>query len=1318
MKENRKQIFAAALAVAALLGGMSAQAAAPRTVELGDGAEAAVKNSVAIGAGALAADIVDIGEEEYGQSTAVGYYAQALDDGAVALGASSNANGNQSTAVGYAAEAATSAAAFGGHSYAGEFRSTAVGLMARAVAKNSVAFGAYSVASEEGVISVGHKKGENNGHPGETYKEDLQRRIVNVADGIFAADSHDAVTAGQLYAAGIVPGTIEAKPGDTAKNSIALGEKSKVTGNNSIAIGGQALSSANVVIGQSAKASAASATAIGMNSQALAKDATALGNNAWAQAKGSVALGNGSVANESNVVSVGNSTLQRRIVNVAAGVEDSDAATVEQAKGFAAYEATKAVKGVLKFDQKNGSYTDNVTIGGTMTAQKYAFKDENGNFIADLSGKDILTAMKAGQNAGLIGVDADGQAYVATKSSQNGVALGNKANAATNGSVAIGFNAQAGIGPRNKATAIGYEAKALHESSVALGDKSYVGQNEGNVVSVGKSGKDGFQRKVINVAAGVNEYDAVNKGQLDELDQKAVKYDDNGNVTIATPSKNATLVVSEGATGFTNGTASVSLYGGQASVLAGGNGFTVNDKGTTLVGGLNVSNSKITGVAAGTEATDAVNKGQLDEVSKSVTELDALAVKYTNSSKKEVNLGNAKLTWVSDISMRINNRGYSFTDAGLLPGNADGHKQSTVIGAASKVSGDYATAIGNNSAAAKNGLAVGTYASAEENSVVLGSGDSSLAAPKAGKKNSVAIGTYVDSNSENSTAIGYGAQIGWEGKNSIALGADSVANEENVFSIGHKKGDSNGFGGTYAEDLNRRITNVAAGEKATDAVNKAQLDAVKDLAGKHTVVKAGDENVVVKETDDNGQKVYDVALADSINVKNASFNSLAVNGPTALNGVTTIKSGKSSVIVDNNFIQAQVGNTSVQVNANGVAVTGNTNVNGTLTVNNEEVATKDDVASVSGEVDKLNDKVTGLESTVTNQGAQIESNKNAIKANQDAIAANKEAIGKNANDIASNKAQIDQNTRDIATNSAKIAEHTQKIAEHDQQIKEHTATLADHDRRIEKNTNDIKAQGDRLTTAENTIKDNVSRIDGLEKSSSATNGRIDKAEEKIAENAGKIAANADAIKVETANREAAIKDEAAKREAADKEIKAHIGVDSQGNYAVIDNGAETLTDGINRNTHAITSLGHRVNTLSDEVDSVGAISAALAGLHPLDYDTTQSKYQLSAALGSYDGSQALALGGFYNVNKDVLLSLGVSTALKGERKTAGNLGVTFRVGAGAKEEAAAPETDKDILTRLAELDQKISVLEQKNEALEKENADQKKQIEVLQAKTF
>ena len=134
---------------------------------------------------------------------------------------------------------------------------------------------------------------------------------------------------------------------------------------------------------------------------------------------------------------------------------------------------------------------------------------------------------------------------------------------------------------------------------------------------------------------------------------------------------------------------------------------------------------------------------------------------------------------------------------------------------------------------------------------------------------------------------------------------------------------------------------------------------------------------------------------------------------------------------------------------------------------------------------------------------------------------------------------------------------------------------------------------------------------------------------------------------------------------------------------------------INNNTQAISALDNRVDDLGGEIDQVGAISAALAGLHPLDYDGTGSKFQLSAAMGTYDGTQAAAIGGFYHFNRDVMMSIGGATSFEGDKKTAANIGVTFRVGEGA----SGKSVSDDVMARLEAMDQKIAALEQENKDL-------------------
>lgn len=123
---------------------------------------------------------------------------------------------------------------------------------------------------------------------------------------------------------------------------------------------------------------------------------------------------------------------------------------------------------------------------------------------------------------------------------------------------------------------------------------------------------------------------------------------------------------------------------------------------------------------------------------------------------------------------------------------------------------------------------------------------------------------------------------------------------------------------------------------------------------------------------------------------------------------------------------------------------------------------------------------------------------------------------------------------------------------------------------------------------------------------------------------------------------------------------------------------------IQQNADSITSLNTHVRNIDQEVDSVGALSAALAGLHPIDYDGTGSRFQISAAAGTYDGKQAVALGGFYHANPDVMLSLGASSTFGNDRKAAGNIGVTFRVGPSANQSVDNQNND-DIETLKAEI---------------------------------
>ena len=167
---------------------------------------------------------------------------------------------------------------------------------------------------------------------------------------------------------------------------------------------------------------------------------------------------------------------------------------------------------------------------------------------------------------------------------------------------------------------------------------------------------------------------------------------------------------------------------------------------------------------------------------------------------------------------------------------------------------------------------------------------------------------------------------------------------------------------------------------------------------------------------------------------------------------------------------------------------------------------------------------------------------------------------------------------------------------------------------------------------------------------------------------------------------------------------------SDTDYSLKLNGEDVAAE--NYVDHQITNaIGNRFDELGSEIDSVGAISAALAGLHPLDYDGTGSKFQLSAAVGSYDGTQAAAVGGFYHFNEDVMMSVGGATAFEGDHKTAANIGVTFRVGQGSSGKRLSSDAVmaqlEEMNRKIQAMDEKINSLEQKNQDLEAENKELK-----------
>ena len=134
---------------------------------------------------------------------------------------------------------------------------------------------------------------------------------------------------------------------------------------------------------------------------------------------------------------------------------------------------------------------------------------------------------------------------------------------------------------------------------------------------------------------------------------------------------------------------------------------------------------------------------------------------------------------------------------------------------------------------------------------------------------------------------------------------------------------------------------------------------------------------------------------------------------------------------------------------------------------------------------------------------------------------------------------------------------------------------------------------------------------------------------------------------------------------------------------------EVLAGAINNNAEAISGLNQRLGKMNGKINKVGAGAAALAALHPLDYDP-DDKLTFAAGVGNYAGENAAALGAFYRPDEKFMVSLG-GTMGNGENMV--NLGVSIGLD-GAK---GTPKLSRK------ELVEKVSTMEAANEALKSEN---------------
>ncbi len=810
----------------------------------------------------------------------------------------------------------------------------------------------------------------------------------------------------------------------------------------------------------------------------------------------------------------------------------------------------------------------------------------------------------------------------------NNIVMGDKHTVTAENTIAIGGLSKAETRSVANTTSLGYDALVSQEGGVALGYQSKAAVDKGAAgydlstnaastdtsstwkataaaVSVGDA-DNGLTRQITSVAAGSADTDAVNVAQLKKAVSSAagsaahyysVKSDEQGD---------GSNYNNDGAKGRNALAAGVNASAKGFESVAIGYGTKTTADNTVAIGNGSQAIGKH-GVAIGDGATAGSPDSNylFGNIAIGTGANSAGGVAIGDNSKA----GNYSLAagLYSEAGDRAAAAGYSNKATGqwssaLGVGNEASALSSTAVGNGNKVSGLSSAAVGvSNNVAQNNTFVLGSrVTTTQANSVVLGAGSADRAATSETK------GTITLS---DGTTREYGNFAGTSPTGVVSVGA---------------------------KDSERQIINVAAGKisaDSTDAVNGSQLyslanevgknaDAIKTIntqitnvtaeAGKHTTVKAGaNKNLTVTEgTNAAGGKEYTVDLSENLNIggpgkdgKDGTDGHMGINGKDGVSGVGI--DGKDGISVKGD--KGEVG-----INGNdGISIKG---------------ADGKDAVAINGKDGVGHIGLTGPAGTNGKDGT------NAV----DISVKN----GYNGQDGTSGAAGVDG--KDGITRIV----YEDKTGEHQ------VATLDDG----------MKYGGDTGDVIAKKLNNQVNVIGGI----------TDQGKLTAADNIGVVSDGKDNLKVRLAKDLTGITSISNGGNTTitlgDNEVNVNNAKITNVKNGDISEGSKDVVNGgqvynVTRNLeqkidNSAAQLGSRINKLGDQVERVGAGAAALAALHPQDFDP-DDKWDFAAGYGNYKGANAVAVGAFYRPTEDVMFSVGGSFA-GGENLV--NAGVTFKLG--------------------------------------------------------
>ena len=618
---------------------------------------------------------------------------------------------------------------------------------------------------------------------------------------------------------------------------------------------------------------------------------------------------------------------------------------------------------------------------------------------------------------------------------------------------------------------------------------------------------------------------------------------------------------------------------------------------------------------------------------------------------------------------------YTTTVGGFSEATAEG---AVALGQQAKSKGVYSTSIGmmangmvkdyKGGTAADFSTAVGAYSES--------SGSQSTAVGYSSKSfgdDSVSLGGFSEATEQFASALGYASQASLNGTavgswslasatGSVALGYGSRATEQDILQSDGSDGVVS-VGQSGEKGMTRRIINVKAGVNDTDAVNVSQLKQQVQEAAKandtDTHVKAGTYAVTTVK-DAAGKDMQGVAL-DVVNKTGTSVGT-----------VTITDVAKASDVGDVSQLSKEV-----------------QNAGGSTTV-------VDAINNVNTKVNTVDNKVGDLNYSSTNYVKSGDNVTTSISNLDKAIHDATTEAGKHSTVSAGNNIKVTPDTTDGKT------DYKVSLSD-DINVNSVTAKTV---------TTDNLTVNKSATIGKVTINaDDKGTIGGLTNKTwdakKITSGQAATEDQLQAATKNAVNYDSDSSKTITLRENTTIKnvantsiEQGSKNAVNAGTIYNETRVKQDGKYVKVSNTAgenlSALDNQVASNSSNITNLNGRVNNLNSKVNKVGAGAAALAALHPLDFDP-EDKWDFAVGYGNYRDANSVAVGAFYRPDDDTMFSVGTNFG-NGENMI--NAGVSFKFGPKGKSQVRPGSTQEITELRATVARQDDQLKKQDNEIKE------------------